>query len=81
MHQITDEAIDQFGIRDPMRGIKPFDTNEPADSNALSRDDFRRFMKCLREKHPLAYDLSPFKADFEAMEAEETEGQRPPADA
>jgi hypothetical protein len=28
LHQITDEAVDEFDIRDPMRGIEPFETNE-----------------------------------------------------
>jgi len=60
LRQITDEAIDDFDIRDPMRGIDAFDTREHStyteeEPNSLSPKDVARFLSTLRELHPEHY--------------------------
>ncbi len=60
LRQITDEAIDDFDIRDPMRGIDAFDTREHStyteeQPNSLSPKDVARFLNALRTLHPEHY--------------------------
>lgn len=55
--QITDEAVDDFDIRDPMRGVDPFDTREHStytdeEPNSLSPDLVPKFLAKIRELHP-----------------------------
>ncbi len=58
--QITDEAVDDFDIRDPMRGIDPFDTREHStytdeEPNSLAPDLVPSFLAKIRELHPAHY--------------------------
>ena len=60
LRQITDEAVDDFDIRDPLRGIDPFDTREHStyteeEPNSLAPADVPRFLAKLRELHPEHY--------------------------
>jgi integrase len=60
LRQITDDAITDFDIRDPMRGIDAFDTREHStyteeEPNSLSPEDVSRFLGKLRELHPEHY--------------------------
>jgi len=60
LRQITDEAVDDFDIRDPMRGVDSFDTREHAtyteeEPNSLSPADVPRFLAKLHEMHPEHY--------------------------
>jgi hypothetical protein len=81
LRQVIDEATDAFGRGDPMQGIDSFPASDELDEpNALSREEFHRFMTCLKNLHPRAFELSPFRADYEAMEAEVTGGPRSPTD-
>lgn len=55
--QITDEAVDDFDIRDPMRGVDAFDTREHStytdeEPNSLSPDLVPKFLRKMRELHP-----------------------------
>jgi len=60
LHQITDEAVDDFDIRDPMRGVDAFDTREHStyteeEPNSLSPSDVPRFLAKMRELHSAHY--------------------------
>jgi integrase len=60
LRQITGEAADDFDVRDPMRGIDPFDTREHStyteeEPNSLAPADVPRFLAKLRELHPEHY--------------------------
>ncbi len=60
LQQITDEAVADFDIRDPMRGIDPFDTREHAtyteeEPNSLAPADVPRFLAAMKELHPDHY--------------------------
>lgn len=60
LRQITDEAVVDFDIRDPLRGIDPFDTREHAtyteeEPNSLAPKDVPRFLSKMRELHPEHY--------------------------
>ncbi len=60
LRQVTDEAVDDFDIRDPMRGIDSFDNREHStyteeEPNSLSPKDVARFLGKLRELHPEHY--------------------------
>lgn len=56
LRQITDEAVADFDIRDPMRGIDPFDTREhntytEEEPNSLPPDLVPTFLAKMRELH------------------------------
>ena len=60
LKQITDEAVADFDIRDPMRGIDPFDTREHAtyteeEPNSLAPADVPRFLDGMKRLHPDHY--------------------------
>ena len=60
LQQITDEAVDDFDIRDPMRGVDPFDTREHStyteeEPNSLAPDMVPHFLAAMRERHPEHY--------------------------
>lgn len=60
LRQITDEAVDDFDIRDPMRGVDPFDTREHStyteeEPNSLAPQDVPRFLAEMRNLHPEHY--------------------------
>ena len=60
LQQITDEAVDDFDIRDPMRGVDPFDTREHStyteeEPNSLAPDMVPHFLAAMREQHPEHY--------------------------
>jgi hypothetical protein len=60
LQQITDEAVDDFDIRDPMRGVDPFDTREHStyteeEPNSLAPDVVPKFLAAMREMHPEHY--------------------------
>lgn len=57
LRQITDEAVEDFDLRDPMRGVDMFDTREhntytEEEPNSLAPEDVPRFLGKLRELHP-----------------------------
>jgi integrase len=57
LRQIFDEAIDDFDIRDPMRGVDAFDTREhvtyPEESpNSLAPVDVPRFLAAMGSSYP-----------------------------
>ncbi|MBK9032066.1 MAG: hypothetical protein IPL61_12205 [Myxococcales bacterium] len=63
LRQITDEAITDFDIRDPMRGVDLFDMREHStyteeEPNSLAPDDVPRFLATLRDMHPEHYAFS-----------------------
>ena len=63
LRQITDEAVTDFDIRDPMRGVDLFDNREHStyteeEPNSLSPADVPRFLAALRERHPEHYAFS-----------------------
>lgn len=63
LQQITDDAVNDFDIRDPMRGIDPFDTREHAtyteeEPNALIPKDVPRFLGKLHELYPRHFAFS-----------------------
>ena len=54
LRQITDEAVDDFEIRDPMRGVDMFDTREHSpyteeEPNSLAPGDVPRVLAAIRE--------------------------------
>lgn len=54
LRQITDEAVDDFDIRDPMRGIEPFDTREHTtyteeEPNSLSPEIVPAFLRGMHQ--------------------------------
>lgn len=56
LRQITDEAASDFDIRDPLRGVDPFDTREHStyteeEPNSLAPQDVPRFLAKMRELH------------------------------
>jgi hypothetical protein len=60
LHQITDEAVDDFDIRDPMRGIEPFDTREHTtyteeEPNSLSPEQVPAFLVKMHELYAPHY--------------------------
>jgi|GEM_PF-475386 len=60
LQQITDEAVDDFDIRDPLRGVDPFDTREHStyteeEPNSLAPDVVPHFLGKMRELHPEHY--------------------------
>ncbi|MCA9675618.1 MAG: site-specific integrase [Myxococcales bacterium] len=60
LRQITDEAMDDFDIRDPLRGVDPFDTREHStyteeEPNSLAPSDVPLFLSKLRDLHPDHY--------------------------
>ncbi len=60
LRQITDEAMDDFDIRDPMRGVDAFDNREHStyteeEPNSLAPADVPKFLAKLRELHPEHY--------------------------
>jgi len=60
LKQITDEAVADFDIRDPMRGVDPFDTREHAtyteeEPNSLAPADVPRFLAAMKKLHPDHY--------------------------
>lgn len=60
LRQITDEAVNDFDIRDPMRGIAPFDTREHAtyteeEPNSLSPEQVPPFLAKMRELYAPHY--------------------------
>lgn len=60
LRQITDEAVDDFDIRDPMRGVDPFDTREHStyteeEPNSLAPNVIAKFLSAMREMHPEHY--------------------------
>lgn len=60
LRQITSEAIDDFDMRDPMRGIDPFDTREhnpytEEAPNSLSPADVPRFLETMRARYTQHY--------------------------
>jgi hypothetical protein len=57
LRQITDEAVTDFDMRDPMRGVDAFDTREHStyteeEPNSLAPTDVPRFLAKMRELHP-----------------------------
>jgi len=57
LKQITDEAVTDFDIRDPMRGVDAFDTREHAtyteeEPNSLAPADVPRFLAAMKRLHP-----------------------------
>lgn len=63
LRQITSEAVDDFDLRDPMRGVDAFDTREhntytEEEPNSLARADVPRFLGKLRELHPEHFAFS-----------------------
>lgn len=57
LRQITDEAVEDYDLRDPMRGVDMFDTREhntysEEEPNSLAPEDVPRFLGKLRELHP-----------------------------
>lgn len=57
LRQIVDEAIDDFDLRDPMRGVDAFDTREhvtyPEESpNSLAPADVPRFLAAMGARYP-----------------------------
>lgn len=63
LRQITDDAVDDFDIRDPMRGIEPFDTREHStyteeEPNSLAPDVVPAFLKGMREFYPAHFAFS-----------------------
>lgn len=55
--QVSDEAVADFDIRDPMRGIDSFDTREHStyteeEPNSLAPDQVPLFLDGIRELHP-----------------------------
>lgn len=60
LRQISDEAVTDFDIRDPMRGVDLFDMREHStyteeEPNSLAPVDVPRFLSSLRELHPEHY--------------------------
>ena len=60
LKQITDEAMVDFDIRDPMRGVDPFDTREHAtyteeEPNSLAPADVPRFLAAMKRLYPDHY--------------------------
>lgn len=60
LRQITDEAVDDFDIRDPLRGVDPFDTREHStyteeEPNSLAPKVIPKFLATMREMHPEHY--------------------------
>lgn len=60
LQQITDEAVDDFDLKDPMRGVDPFDTREHStyteeEPNSLAPDVVPKFLAAMREMHPEHY--------------------------
>lgn len=60
LKQILDEAVTDFDIRDPLRGVDAFDTREhdtytDEEPNALAPADVRPFLDAMREMHPQHY--------------------------
>jgi integrase len=60
LRQITDEAVDDFDIRDPMRGIDAFDTREHStyteeEPNSLAPDQVPSFLSTMLELHSAHY--------------------------
>lgn len=63
LRQITDEAIGDFDIRDPMRGVDPFDTREhntytEEEPNSLPPDAVPTFPGKMLEMHPQHYGFT-----------------------
>ncbi|HEY0989097.1 MAG TPA: hypothetical protein VGD80_18645, partial [Kofleriaceae bacterium] len=60
LRQILGEAVDDYDMRDPMRGVAPFDTREhdpysEESPNALAPADVPRFLEAMRELYPQHY--------------------------
>lgn len=60
LRQIMDEAVDDFDLRDPMRGVSVFDTREHStyteeEPNSLAPADVPRFLAKMRELHAPHY--------------------------
>ncbi len=60
LRQITDEAVADFDLRDPMRGVDPFDTREhntytEEEPNSLPPDLVPKFLSKMRELHAPHY--------------------------
>lgn len=60
LRQITDEAVDDFDLRDPMRGVDPFDTREHSvyteeEPNSLAPAQVPLFLAKMRELHAAHY--------------------------
>jgi integrase len=60
LRQILGEAVDDYDMRDPMRGVAPFDTREhdpysEESPNSLAPADVPRFLEAMRELHPQHY--------------------------
>lgn len=63
LRQITDEAVGDYDIRDPMRGVDPFDTREhntytEEEPNSLPPDLVPTFLSKMRELHPQHYGFT-----------------------
>lgn len=60
LRQIADEAVDDFDIRDPMRGVDAFDMREHStyteeEPNSLAPAAVPKFLAAMRELHPDHY--------------------------
>lgn len=60
LRQITDEAVDDFDIRDPLRGVDAFDMREHStyteeEPNSLAPEMIPKFLGAMRELHPDHY--------------------------
>ncbi len=60
LKQITDEAVTDYDVRDPMRGVDPFDTREHTtyteeEPNSLAPADVPRFLAAMKRLHPDHY--------------------------
>lgn len=87
LRQITDEAVNDFDIRDPMRGVDPFDTREHStyseeEPNALIPKDVPRFLGKLRELHPehFAFSLLGFTTGLRPSSMRPLRREGPSAD-
>jgi len=63
LRQITDEAVGDFDIRDPLRGVDPFDTREHStyteeEPNSLAPPDVPRFLAKMFELHAEHYGFT-----------------------
>jgi hypothetical protein len=63
LRQITDEAVTDYDMRDPMRGVDPFDTREhntytEEEPNSLPPDLVPTFLSKMRELHPSHYGFT-----------------------
>jgi hypothetical protein len=63
LKQILSEAVDEFDLKDPMRGIENFDTRghvtyTEEEPNALAPSDVPRFLAAMRTMHPRHYAIT-----------------------